>query len=76
MTDREVDGEVEPVVDPDNPFARAAALLGAIVAPPEEEPPATVTPPLWSRAYATNCPRDSVTCTRLRCARPVGTKAR
>jgi transcription termination/antitermination protein NusG len=45
MTDREVDGEVEPVVDPDNPFARAAALLGAIVAPPEEEPPVAVTPP-------------------------------
>jgi transcriptional antiterminator NusG len=45
MTDREVDGELEPVVDPDNPFARAAALLGAIVAPPEEEPPAAVTPP-------------------------------
>lgn len=39
-------------------------------------PPAAVTPPSWSRAYATKCPRDSVTCTRLRCARQVGTKAR
>lgn len=45
MTDREFEGEVEPAVDPDNPFARAAALLGAAVAPIEDEPPAAVTPP-------------------------------
>ena len=37
MTGEELETGHEPVIDPDNPFARAAALLGAIVAPPEPE---------------------------------------
>ena len=37
MTPEELETGHEPVIDPDNPFARAAALLGAVVAAPEQE---------------------------------------
>jgi transcriptional antiterminator NusG len=61
MTDREFEGELAPAVDPDNPFARAAALLGAVVSPPEEaEAPAVVTPPPAAPAAAPE-PRPATT---------------
>ena len=49
----------------DAPHAGRATLCAWPLPARSSAPPAAVTPPSWSRASATNCPRDSATCARL-----------